>query len=372
MPMFHRAPLLRLLACAAAVAVCSACSPTQVSAAASVYAGAHSPAGPAHDWCSVSPAQSGDPAAVKLIARATQHLGQTPHPLPRLHTEGTLPHQGIYDESVVAARDFPVMRDAAIAWRLTGDKRFAERVDTFLHAWVGTYVPSFNPIDETKFDALIQAYMLARDGLTPSTREETQRFLRTLAEGYIARTDAARQPLSHTWINNWQSHRIKLMAMSAAALGDHALLAHVHRLFLQQVANNVRPDGSVEDFEDRDALHYVVYDLEPLTMAAIAVQPFGQQWLRERAANGVSLAAALDWLAPYADGSRTHEEYVHSHVAFDKKRADAGLAGFSGMWEPKSAATLYWQAARLDPKYRTLAERLAATAPDWLALCAAR
>ena len=107
-------------------------------------------------------------------------------------------------------------------------------------------------------------------------------------------------------------------------------------------------------------------------MAAIAVQPFGQQWLRERAANGVSLAAALDWLAPYADGSRTHEEYVHSHVAFDKKRADAGLAGFSGMWEPKSAATLYWQAARLDPKYRTLAERLAATAPDWLALCAAR
>nr|WP_311529583.1 alginate lyase family protein [uncultured Ralstonia sp.] len=372
MPMLHRAPLLHLLACAAAVAACSACSPTQAGAASSVYAGAHGPAGPAHDWCTVSPAQSGDPAAVKLIARATQHLALTPHPLPRLHTEGTLPHQGIYDESVVAARDFPVMRDAALAWRLTSDKRFAEQVDTFLHAWVGTYVPSFNPIDETKFDALIQAYTLARDSLTPGTREETQRFLRTLAEGYIAHTAAARQPLSHTWVNNWQSHRIKLMAMSAAALGDRALIEQTHRLFLRQLANNVRPDGSVEDFEDRDALHYVVYDLEPLTMAAIAVQPFGQHWLRERAGNGATLAAAIDWLVPYADGSRTHEEYVHSHVAFDKKRADAGLPGFSGPWEPKSAGTLYWQAARLDPKYRPLAERLAATAPDWLALCAAR
>nr|WP_104656760.1 alginate lyase family protein [Ralstonia insidiosa] len=372
MPMLHRAPLVRLLACAAAVAVCSACSPTQAGAAASVYAGAHSPTGPARDWCSVSPAQSGDPAAAKLIVRATQHLGQTPHPLPRLHTEGTLPHQGIYDESVAAARDFPVMRDAALAWRLTSDKRFAEQVDAFLHAWVGTYVPSFNPIDETKFDALIQAYTLARDGLTPGTREETQRFLRTLVEGYIGRTDAARQPLSHTWINNWQSHRIKLMAMSAAALGDRALIEQTHRLFLQQLANNVRPDGSVEDFEDRDALHYVVYDLEPLTMAAIAVVPFGQHWLRERASNGATLAAAIDWLVPYADGSRTHEEYVHSHVTFDKTRADAGLPGFSGMWEPKSAGTLFWQATRLDPNYRPLAERLAATAPDWLALCAAR
>jgi hypothetical protein len=370
--MLHCAPLLRLLACAVAVSACGACSPTQAGAAAAVYAGTHTQAPAAHDWCDVSPAQSSDPAAVKLMARATRHLTQTPHPLPRLHTEGTLPHQGIYDESVVAARDFPLVRDAALAWRLTGDRRFAEQVDTFLHAWAGTYVPSFNPIDETKFDALIQAYTLARDGLTPSTRNETQRFLRTLAEGYIARTDAARPPLAHTWINNWQSHRIKLMAMSAAALGDHALIAQVHRLFLRQLANNVRPDGSVEDFEDRDALHYVVYDLEPLTMAAIAVQPFGQNWLRERASNGATLAAAIDWLTPYADGSRTHDEYVHSRVPFDKTRADAGLPGFSGPWEPKSAGTLYWQAARLDPNYRPLAARLTATAPDWLALCAAR
>ncbi len=188
MPMLHRAPIVQLLACA-----CSAWTPTQASADAAVYAGARTPAGPARDWCDVSPAESGNPAAVKLIARATQHLVKTPHPLPRPHAEGTLPHQSIYDESVVAAQDFPLMRDA-------------------------------------------------------------------------------------------------------------------------------------------------------------------------------TLAAAIDWLTPYADGSHTHEEYVHSHVPFDKKRADAGLPGFSGPWDPKSAGTLYWQAARLDPNYRPLA----ATAPDWLVLCAAR
>ncbi|MBR7512769.1 hypothetical protein KC219_21675, partial [Mycobacterium tuberculosis] len=71
MPLLQPAPLFRLLACAAAVAVCGACSPIQAGAAASVYAGAHNPTGPARDWCSVSPAVSGEPAAGKLIARAT-------------------------------------------------------------------------------------------------------------------------------------------------------------------------------------------------------------------------------------------------------------------------------------------------------------
>ncbi len=73
-------------------------------------------------------------------------------PLAKLHTEGTLPHEGIYDESVEAEKDLGLMRDAALAWRATGDERYLRLVDRFLFAWVTTYQPSFNPIDETNFE----------------------------------------------------------------------------------------------------------------------------------------------------------------------------------------------------------------------------
>lgn len=306
----------------------------------------------------------------QLLAHANEHIDDTPHAVPRIHTEGTMPHQDIWDQSVLAKRDFPLMRDAAVAWQMTRDVRYAKQVDLFLEAWNDVYIPSFNPIDETDFDAFIEAYRLTRDALSPKTREDTQHFLRTLAAGYIARiqthSDSSKSAKSLTWINNWQSHRIKLITLSAAALEDKALMEQAHQLFLQQIANNIRPDGTVEDFETRDALHYVVYDLEPLTMAAIAAKTFHEDWFQEKAANGANLASAIDWLVPYADGSKTHEEFTHSHVAFDAKRANAGVAGFSGLWNPQTSGILFWQASQLDSHYLLLAQKLHPNEPDWL------
>ncbi len=325
-------------------------------------------------WCSITPAAAGQPAAVRVLASARKNAEATPHPITRMHTEGTLPHQGIYDDTVAAQRDFPIVRDAALAWSLASEQRYLDQTDAFLRAWMTTYVASFNPIDETKLEPVILAYSLTREALSEPTRKATQTFLRSLAEGYIeriiAKRDVAQVRKVTTWNNNWNSHRIKLMAMAAVALEDRALLERVHVLYLEQLNNNVLPDGAVIDFEERDALHYVVYDLEPLSMAAIVAQSLGQQWLQDKAANGKHLAHALDWLIPFAAGRRQHEEYVNTKVAFDRKRAEAGVPGFAGRWQPRSASTLYWQAARLSPAYRELARTLG-TGPDWLTLCAA-
>lgn len=324
-------------------------------------------------WCATSPVADARGAADGVLARAHSHLQDVPHPLAHLHTEGTLPHQGIYDASVQAQRDFALMRDAALAWRLSKDPLYAGQLERYLSAWMKVYTPDFNPIDETKLDGLIEAYVLADDALSIETREATQRFLRELAAGYLRRAENREDPSkpasSLTWVNNWQSHRVKLVTLAAAALQDGVLMAQAQALFLQQVNDNVRPDGSVEDFEDRDALHYVVYDLEPLTLAAIVSRSRGSEWLHARAANGATLASALDWLLPYAQGRRTHDEFAHTHVGFDRKRAAAGLSGFGGVWQPAGAATLYWQAASLDPAYRDTAQRLTTTPPDWLSLC---
>ena len=304
-----------------------------------------------------------------MIVEAQAHVDDTPHPLARLHTEGTLPHEGIYDESVEAAKELVLMRDTALAWRATGDPRFLKMVDRFLLAWVKTYQPTFNPIDETRLDSLILAYDLSASALTASTRNATIQFLQKLGAGYIAQVDAQPRPLSKTFANNWQSHRVKLIAMTAFALDDRKMIDAARRLFVLQVQNNIGGDGQVLDFGERDALHYVVYDLEPLTMAALAARRHRIDWLAQRAPNGGSLAAGLNWLAPYALGKQTHEEFVNSKVPFDAQRREANVPGFAGEWDPKTATTLYYLASRLDKRFLPIAQKLADKPPAWLGVC---
>lgn len=310
-----------------------------------------------------------DPGVKALVKSVQSHVDDQPKPRATLHTEGTLPHEGIHDQSVEAERDLDLMRDAALAWRATGNERYLRLVDRFLLAWTTTYRPSFNPIDETNFESLILAYDLTASALPVKTRNAANAFIAKMVTGYIADIDKQARPLKGTYRNNWQSHRVKLVAMGAFTIDDRKLINAAQRLFVEHIGDNIAPDGSTVDFSERDALHYVTYDLQPLVTAALAARRHNRNWLPERAATGATLADALDWLTPYALGTRTHDEFVHSTVPFDAKRREAGLPGFSGQWDPKNAAELFHLAARLDGRYAPVALRLAPTPPAWLAVC---
>lgn len=316
---------------------------------------------------------AGEPnaSAGRVLAAAEKHLDDKPHPLAHVHTEGTLPHQGIRDESIAAERDWPLTRQAALAWRLSADARYLHQVNDYLAAWATTYQPDFNPIDETNLDGLIDAYVLTSAALPADTRDAVRTLLRKLGEGYIERIRAfPERDKPGTATNNWQSHRVKLVTLAAAALGDQAMLKTARQLFEHQVADNIGPTGEVSDFADRDALHYVVYDLQPLVSAALAAKPFGDgDWLRYATPRGASLAKALDWLRPFAEGAKSHDEFVHTHVKFDREREQAGEKGYSGPWDPKTATALYWLAAQLDPIYLPVAQRLSPEPPDWIGAC---
>ena len=306
-----------------------------------------------------------------MVVDALAQLDARPHPMAHVHTQGLLPRQGIRDASEQAERDWPLALRAAVAWRLSGKPELLQQATRYLDAWASTYQPDFNPIDETNLVELFQAYALARDALPAATRDAMAALIRRIAEGYLARLQAKAGSTYINDINNWQSHRIKLLAVSAAALGDPQLVAAARERLLLQVAANIRPDGSTVDFAQRDALHYVTYDLEPLVQAALALSPYGNDnLLAVRSSTGSSLAAALDWLAPYAEGRRTHQEFVRTSEPFDIERRNAGLKGYAGTWDPRNSAALYAYAAQRLPKYRPLAERLGA-APALLHACAA-
>jgi hypothetical protein len=275
-----------------------------------------------------------------------------------VHTEGTLPHQGIRDASIEAERDWTLMRQLALLWQAERNSADALALSSLVSNWASIYEPDFNPIDETNLDAFIDAYAIASGALDVATRARAGQFIRRLADGYLQQLEGGFRPRDGRWINNWNSHRIKLAAMAAAALNDPDLWMRARQAFTAHLARNIRADGSTQDFEERDALHYVVYDLEPLTRAAQIAQGRGETWLWLKGSGGGTLAAALDWLTPYAMGEKSHQEFVHSQVAFDARRNAAGVPGFSGAWEPAGAARLFAMAATLDARYAPAARWL--------------
>jgi len=187
-------------------------------------------------------------------------------------------------------------------------------------------------------DRIILAYDLTGSDLPEKTRDKMSGFLRDMATGYLDRID--KQIINHREDRaNWQSHRIKLIVLASYALGDEGLIGRAGKAFQRQVSVNIRPDGSVEDFTKRDALHYVTYDLEPLGIAALAAKGHHQDWFHGNVTPSVALA--VNWLVPFALGQKTHQEFVHSSVKFDAVRAQAGLKGYSGIWDPSHSVYLF-------------------------------
>ena len=308
-----------------------------------------------------------DRAAKAIIARARAALSRPPGAIPQLHTEGTLPGKGIREISLVAKRDQPIVLDLAMAWRLTGDRVFLDRAALYLDAWARIYHVSFNPIDETGFDTMLMATDLTEADLPADIRQRVDRLWRAMAVGYL---DAMDTPPTHG-ITNWQSHRVKLATMAAFQTGDRALIDRASAGYRAQIAANLRPDGSTFDFEERDALHYVTYDLEPLLMAALAARAHGEDWYGWRAPSGASLPRSVAWLAEFARGTRTHIEFANSKVQFDRDRAKAGQGEYAPhQWTPDSALLTYQLASRFDPSYAELARSLAGARekPSWTAL----
>lgn len=316
-------------------------------------------------------ALAGTPAAQKTVRAADAALSVTPAPLAHVHTTHTLPGQEIRDKSIVAERDWDRMLNLGLAYRLTGNHKYLDAEARFLTAWTAVYTPDFLPIDETRMDYILFAFDLTRSDLPQPLQVKTLELFRTMATGYLK--DIEKFSCGKD-IANWQSHRIKLATLAAYELGDPALIARAKKFYQEQVKCNVRTDGSVEDFYKRDALHYVVYDLEPLLTTALAAKIHGEDWFHWKSPTGSSVAIAVDWLLPYTSGAKTHEEFVHSSVPFDAERDKAGEKGYSGPWDAKAGVPAVALAASLDAKYaepsRQLNARMGVQSPAWIQLLA--
>ncbi len=311
--------------------------------------------GPSYAKIGSKDAAAEAPAAQDVIAKAKAALTRPPGAIPQLHTEGTLPGKGIREISLKAKEDQPIVLNLALAWRLTGDRAYLDQAGRYLEAWADVYQMSFNPIDETGFDALIMAYDLTEADLPAATRAKLDPFWRRMAVGYLDAMDAK----PRNFDTNWQSHRVKLAAMAAFQTGDAKLIDRARAAYRAQVTANLLADGTVHDFHERDAIHYVTYDLDPLMMAALAAQAHGEDWFTWRNAAGANLPGALAWLAPYAKGEKVHTEFANSKIQFDRDRAGAGQKEYAPHpWDPVNAVGTYALASLMDARYGPLRDDL--------------
>ena len=292
--------------------------------------------------------------ADKLRSLADAGLGREAHFRAVVHTQGLLPHEQDRDASLLSQEDWRQTLTQALAWCVSGNEPYAAKAMAYIDAWVPNYSPSFDPIDEADFIDLLLGFDFVQEQLPGSTIEKTRQLGRQLAAGYLG-TRRVGDP--STGLNNWQSHRIKLATAGAYLAADAELIAQACEAFVAHVSRNVDTDGRTYDFDQRDALHYVVYDLEPLLMAASIATAHGENWYRDASLQG-RLTAELRWLEPYAAGNEQHEEFVHSKVPFDARRAAAHVKGYAGLWEREEASNLYWIASRLDREFTRIAESL--------------
>ena len=302
-------------------------------------------------------------AREEILAVADEALRRAPQPRQAITTQGLMFTDRAYVESTEAKRDWYAMLALALAARETQQGRYSRAYSEYLDAWLAVFRPGNDPISESDFHFFVLAAEMQRGQLSAEQLQGLGRLFRGMVKGYL---DPATYPVG-TVNNNWQSHRIKLASLMAFSLGDEELLKRCRGAFRKQIAENLRADGVVSDFVQRDALRYATYSLEPLLLAALVAQEHGQDWFAYESPSGSSLNRSLRWLAEYASGRKTHEEFRNTTVEFDRRRAAAGVPGFTGLWQPTSAAPCYQLAARLNPEWRQFADLLD-PGPAWIAV----
>ncbi len=275
-------------------------------------------------------------------------LDEPPSPLPRIQLVGLLPTDPRAQLSERSLRDAQKVEALGYAYAATGDVRFAERAGVYLEAWAKTNQPDGNPINETKLASMVRGFSLVAESLAPPTRQAVEAWLTRVASLEI---ESRSRFGGSTAINNWHSHRLKIVGTIGYALGDAALIRYAEEGFRAQIGVNLRSDGSSFDFHERDALYYHIYNLEPLLELAIAASKRGVNLYAYQAPSGASLERSVAFVLPYSRGEKTHEEFANSRVEFDRRRAAAGIPGFSGPFNPLRAARLYELAAYFNPVY---------------------
>ncbi|MEO6524075.1 MAG: alginate lyase family protein [Mucilaginibacter sp.] len=289
-----------------------------------------------------------------------------PAPIDTIRSEGLLKGNPKKEATALALRDMRKMYALAITYRIDGEKNYLSNLASYLTAWAKINIGRGDPIDDTNLEPAIEAYDMVKTKLKPNDNDLIIKWFKQTADAEIA--THKKNFNKATGYNNWNSHRLKIVGMIAYAINDADYKKYVDEDLKRQLEKNLLPDGSSIDFKLRDALHYHVYDLEPLLSLAIVLKrATGADAYAIASESGASIKKSVEWVIPYITGEKTHGEFVNSTVSFDLKRANNGEAEYKAgtLWNPKNGYRTLALASYFNPQYNNTLKTVKPDYRDW-------
>ncbi|GGH14408.1 alginate lyase family protein [Pedobacter zeae] len=297
---------------------------------------------------------------------ALTYLGEQPNPLDTIRTEGLLKGNPKKVKTQAALADMGKMFALALQYRITHDQRYLNKCVEFLLAWAKTNKPNGDPIDDTNLDPAVEAYDLIKQDIPSDHKKQIEQWLSETAWTEInsKRMKAGRA----TAINNWNAHRLKVVGEIGYALHNQELINWTIENLKSHINTNLYPDGTSLDFKERDAMHYHIYDLEPMLKLAIIIdRAKGPDFYTYESPKGSSIKKSVEWLFPYIRGEKQHEEYVNTTVKFDRDRAKNNEPGFAPgtMFKPALALPVLRLSVYFDPAQNELLKSVSGNSGSW-------
>lgn len=259
--------------------------------------------------------------------KAEASLVDAPAPIALITSQGLLMGDPNKMASLQALQDVDKIFSLALVAKLGGDPRYLEKCTSFLLAWARINNPDGNPINETKLEDLVFAYDLIRSDVSGRDRAEIDSWLSGMREKETQHESAKNG--KGTSVNNWNTHRVKMMIMINYTLKDGKYDKHVEEQLVKQIANNLNADGSTYDFHERDALNYHIFSVEPFLKAiTVFKRATGKDYFQVASSSGGSIKKGVDFLVPYMLRIKSHKEFLNSKVKFDRARASNNEKGF--------------------------------------------
>lgn len=289
-----------------------------------------------------------------LQTEALPLLVLQPRPLRVLHYEGLVNTDPRRIATVTQLREMAVVAILVHYWQASDDPRAATTLRRFLLAWAHTYAPTGNDVNENKFYPLFVAYDGLRPSFPPAERDQIDAWLLTL--GHL-HAEAVRSASRFT--NRYTKH-VRLLALLGRILDHPDWQASATTGIQRFVQHSLRADGTSYDLELRDTLTYHNSALRPIIELASLAGPDGPALYTWQSPDGGSLKQSVDYVVPYASGAKTREEWRHTRVALDRRRAAEGLEAYrpGRLYEPLNALPLLEEASAFDPSLLPLVLKL--------------
>ena len=210
----------------------------------------------------------------------------------------------------VALRDAQNTALMAIAYYLEDDDAYLKQAKKYLLAWAETHQPNGHPINETRLEGFLWAYDLLRCHFSKEEDKKIKIWLINL------------QSNKHKWKfgpssgrNNFRTHQLKMLLMIDRLLEDKTSLKSDREVLQQHVKANILEDGMSFDYQERDALHYHVYDLEAWLEIALLEPDYIEQ-----------VSTSYDFLMKQLKADNIYNQFSNSKQKIDQKRAKGGFS----------------------------------------------